>query len=112
MGNGAHLGMGQVVPLVVVQREAQTALILAQVVAHEVWVLREVNRLQRKTPQPLPPINGLQVQSALNMRARQWRFVTWHARDKRPSERLKFNRTEKSLSRKGGGDGRRAYTSF
>lgn len=55
----ACLGVRQVVALVVVQREAQAALVLAQVVAHEVRVPRQVDRLQRQPPQPLPPVDGL-----------------------------------------------------
>jgi hypothetical protein len=56
-----RLRMRQVIALVVVQREAQAALILPQVVAHEVGVLGQVDRLQGKPPQALPPINRLIV---------------------------------------------------
>lgn len=56
-----HLRVRQVVALVVVQREAQAALILAEVVAHEVRVLRQVDGLQRQPPQPLPPVDRLWV---------------------------------------------------
>lgn len=34
---------------------------LAQVVAHKVWVLGEVDRLQRQPPQPLAPVDGLRT---------------------------------------------------
>jgi hypothetical protein len=57
--NAMHLGVRKVVALVVVQREAQAALVLAEVVAHEVRVLRQVDGLQRQPPQPLPPVNCL-----------------------------------------------------
>ncbi len=57
-----HLGVGKVVALIVVQGETQAALILAQVVAHEVGVLREVDGFQRQPAQPLPPVDGLQSQ--------------------------------------------------
>ena len=56
----SDLGVCQVVALVVVQREAEAALILPQVVAHEVGVLCQVDGLQREAPQALPPVNGLQ----------------------------------------------------
>ena len=54
--------MRQVVALIRVQCQAQTALNLAQVVAHVVWVLGQVYGLQRQPPQPLTAVNGLWVQ--------------------------------------------------
>ena len=57
------LSMRQVVALVVVQRQAQAALVLPQVVAHEIRILRQIDGLQGKPPQPLPPVDGLRVQS-------------------------------------------------
>ena len=56
---GPRLRVGQVIALVVVQRQAEAALVLAQVVSHEVWVFCQVNRLQRQPPQPLPSVNRL-----------------------------------------------------
>ena len=56
---GPCLRVGQIVALVVVQRQAQAALVLAQVIAHKVRVFREVDRLQRQPPQTLSPVDGL-----------------------------------------------------
>lgn len=53
------LGVSEVVALVVVEGEAELALIASQVVAHEVGVLGQVDRLQRQPPQPLPPVDRL-----------------------------------------------------
>jgi hypothetical protein len=61
-----NLGVRQVVALIGVQRQAQLALNLAQVVAHVVRVLGQVNRLQRQPTQPLTAIHRLQCD-------------TWHA---------------------------------
>ena len=56
------LGVREVVALVVVEREAQLALVRPQVVLHEVRVLHQVDRLQRELSQPLSPIDlGLDV---------------------------------------------------
>ena len=56
------LGMREVVALVIMQREAQLALVRAQVVPHEVGVFLQVDRLQRQLPQPLSPVDlGLDV---------------------------------------------------
>ena len=55
----SHLCMRKVIALVVVKRQAQAALILPQVVAHEVGVLAEIDRLQRKPPQTLTAVNRL-----------------------------------------------------
>ena len=57
------LSMRQVVALVVVQRQAQAALVLPQVVAHEIRILRQIDGLQGQPPQPLSPVDGLEVQS-------------------------------------------------
>ena len=45
--------------LVRVQREAELALVGAQVILHEVRVLGEIHRLERELPQPLPPLDLL-----------------------------------------------------
>ena len=56
------LGVREVVALVVVEREAQLALVRPQVVLHEVRVLHQVDSLQRELSQPLSPIDlGLDV---------------------------------------------------
>ena len=55
----ADLCVCQVVALVVMEGETQTALILPQVVAHEVGVLREVDRLQGKPAQALSSVDSL-----------------------------------------------------
>ncbi len=49
----AALCVREVVALVRVQREAQLALVAAQVVAHEVRVFRQVYRVHRELPKPL-----------------------------------------------------------
>mmetsp|Transcript_4139 Transcript_4139/g.10620 ORF Transcript_4139/g.10620 Transcript_4139/m.10620 type:complete len:203 (-) Transcript_4139:71-679(-) len=51
------LGVREVVPLVPVQGQAQSALVRAEVVAHEVGVLGEVDRLQGELAQSLPPVH-------------------------------------------------------
>lgn len=53
------LRVRQVVPLVVVQRQAQLALVAAEVVAHEVGVLGKVNGLEGEAAEALPPVDGL-----------------------------------------------------
>lgn len=53
------LRVREVVALVVVQREAELALVAAQVVAQQVRVLGDVRRLQRQLPQPLAPVDAL-----------------------------------------------------
>lgn len=53
------LRVRQVVPLVVVQRQAKLALIAAEVVAHEVGVLGEVDGLEGEAAEALPPVDGL-----------------------------------------------------
>lgn len=53
------LRVSQVVPLVVVQRQAQLALVAAEVVAHEVGVLGEVDGLEGEAAEALPPVDGL-----------------------------------------------------
>eukprot|EP00967_Tisochrysis_lutea_P028417 scaffold33065_cov18-Tisochrysis_lutea.AAC.1 len=55
----AHLGVGQVVTLVGVQRQTKPALDLAQVVPHVIRVLGQIDRLQRQASQPLAPVHGL-----------------------------------------------------
>lgn len=51
------LGVRQVTPLVVVQGQAQLALVGAQVVLHEVRVLVDVNGLQGQLPEALPAVS-------------------------------------------------------
>lgn len=52
----------EVVSLRVVQREAQLALVRAEVVPHEVRVLGQVDGFERELPQPLPAIDrGLRL---------------------------------------------------
>lgn len=53
------LRVGQVVPLVVVESQAQLALVASQVVPHEVGVLDEVDGLQRQSPEPLAAVDRL-----------------------------------------------------
>lgn len=53
------LRVRQVVPLVVVQRQAQLALIAAEVIAHEIGVLGEVDSLEGQAAEALPPVDGL-----------------------------------------------------
>jgi len=53
------LRVRQVVPLVVVQRQAELALVAAEVVAHEVGVLGEVDGLESEAAEALPPVDGL-----------------------------------------------------
>ena len=78
---GAHPGrrltlrVRQVVPLVGVQREAQAALVLPQVVAHEVRVLAQVDRLQCQPPQPLAPVHSLPSGGAERERGKRRRAV-------------------------------------
>ena len=48
--------MSQIRCLVVVQRETELALVRAEVVAHEVGVLLEVDGLGRQGRQPLAPV--------------------------------------------------------
>lgn len=53
------LRVRQVVPLVVVQRQAKFALVAAEMVAHEVGVLGKVDGLEGEAPEALPPVDGL-----------------------------------------------------
>ena len=53
------LRVREVVPLVVVERQAELALIAAEMVSHEVGVLGEVDGLEREPAQALPPVDGL-----------------------------------------------------
>lgn len=53
------LRVRQVVPLVVVQRQAEFALVAAEMVAHEVGVLGEVDGLHGEAAEALPPVDGL-----------------------------------------------------
>ena len=48
--------MSQIRGLVVVQSEAELALVCAEMVPHEVGVLLEVDGLRRQGGQPLPPV--------------------------------------------------------
>jgi len=53
--------MCKVVSLVVVQCEAESALILAQVVAHEIRIFREIDGFQSKPAQPLSSVDRLEA---------------------------------------------------
>lgn len=64
------LRVRQVVALVVVQRQAQAALVRAQVVAHEVRVLGQVDGLQRQLAQPLAPVDRLGPKEDMLIRVR------------------------------------------
>lgn len=64
-GAGGDLCVREVVALIVVERQAQPALVLPQVIPHEVRVLRQVNGFQSQSPEPLPPINSLQHASTV-----------------------------------------------
>lgn len=50
------LGMGQVAPLIVMQGQAEFALIGPQVVLHKIRVLVDVDGFKGQLPQPLPPV--------------------------------------------------------
>ena len=52
--------MSKIVALVVVQGEAKSALILAQVVSHKVRIFGQVYRFQSQAPQALSSVNSLQ----------------------------------------------------
>ena len=57
-----YLCVSQIGGLIVVQCQAELALISAEVVPHEVGVLLEVDGLCRQSSQPLPPVPvGLRV---------------------------------------------------
>ena len=57
-----YLCVSQIGGLIVVQCQAELALVGAEVVAHEVGVLLEVDGLGRQGGQPLPPVPvGLRV---------------------------------------------------
>lgn len=49
-GVGAHLCMCKVVSFVCVQSQAEPALILAQMVAHKIRILRQINSLESQLP--------------------------------------------------------------
>ena len=51
-----YLCVGQVRGLIVVQCQAELALVCAEVVPHKVGVLLEVDGLRRQGGQPLPPV--------------------------------------------------------
>lgn len=53
------LGVGEVVALVVVKREAELALVASEVVAHKIGILGQVDSFQRQPPQPLSTVDGL-----------------------------------------------------
>lgn len=53
------LRVRQVVPLVVVERQAKLALVTAEMVSHEVRVLGEVDGLHGEAAEALPPVDGL-----------------------------------------------------
>lgn len=50
------LGVCEVAALIVVQRQAEFALVGAQMVFHEIGVLIDVDGLQRQLPEPLPAV--------------------------------------------------------
>lgn len=52
------LSVGQVIALVVVQSETKLALVAAEVIAHKVGIFRQIDRLQRQSPEPLTPVDG------------------------------------------------------
>jgi hypothetical protein len=51
------LRVREVVALVVVQRQAELALVRAEMVLHKIWVLHQIDRLQRELAQALAPIH-------------------------------------------------------
>lgn len=50
--------MGQVVALVVVQRQAKLTLVAAKVVAHEVGIFGEIDGLEGESPEALSAVDG------------------------------------------------------
>ena len=52
--------MSKIVALIVVQSKTKSALVLPQVISHEVRVLGQVYRFQCQAPQALSSVNSLQ----------------------------------------------------
>eukprot|EP00624_Nannochloropsis_granulata_P005024 evm.model.NODE_35542_length_20336_cov_24.742279.3 len=50
------LGVGQVIPFIVVEGQAQFALVRAQVVAHKIGIFIQVDGLQSQLPQAFPAV--------------------------------------------------------
>ena len=56
--------MRKVVSLVRVQCQAETAFILAQMIAHKVGIFGQINSLESQFPQPFATVDALQSRSS------------------------------------------------
>lgn len=56
---GGYLCVSKIIALIVMECETESALILPQVISHEVRVLGQVYGFQGQAPQALPSVNSL-----------------------------------------------------